>query len=97
MVKGKIEVDKKVEKNNTTKKVEPKQITMAAYLDLTIAKGGTWPELCKKAQTECDKRGWKTHYTAGTFNGHIKYRVSQDKDWLKARKLKVTKDGITVK
>ena len=76
------------------KKAAPKKAAMTKFVDALIFKGGTFDELSKKAQAEGNSRGLKQKYNEAYFNGHVAFRMNQNKSWLKDNDLKVTKEGI---
>jgi hypothetical protein len=51
--------------------------TMAAYLDQLIMSRNTIEEIVAQAMAEAQRRGHRTKYTAGTINGHLKFRIQQ--------------------
>lgn len=66
--------------------------TLASALDEIIAKGGSWEKMIEEANYQSLRRGFKTRFTKGTINAHIKYREQRDPDYLKRNP-----DSVTVK
>ncbi len=97
---AKVDVKKEAKKAAPKKEaaVEAKKApkkSMTAFVDALIFNGGSYEELSKLAQKEGDARGLKQKYAEAYFNGHVAFRLNQDKNWLNEHKLKVTKEGIT--
>lgn len=62
---------------NATAEAQPKQETMAAFLDRLIAEGGEVEAIVSAAKAEAATRGVRTKFNAGVIKGHINFRTKQ--------------------
>jgi hypothetical protein len=80
--------------STTTAVAKSKKITLASKLDRIVTTGGSWDEMCKKANTAAKLLKCTTKFNIGVLRAHVNYRiVTQNKVTFLGDK-KIVTDGI---